>query len=233
MLQRPIDPQEMLSLVEGEQCGIAVSEEKRREIAASPENRALYAELSASVRALRAMPLRDAPASVWTALDAAYDETFGAARERTAASKTTSKSSPTRIRSLTEARRRRAASVTAVVAAACLIAAGITIWSIARTGGDPNLAPNGLRFVETSVARVVDDLAAPAPGQAGGRTDLGIDRGRVIFSFLTKTQTLYQGVGALDLQSRASNGRAAGKTALKDVAPNRTVLSGIAPSAGN
>lgn len=190
MLQRPIDPEEMLSLVEGEQRGIEIPPAKRREIEATPENRALYAELSASVRALRSMPLRDAPASVWAALDAAHDEAFGA-RERTAASESTPTAGSGVVRSVARERARIRRLWTRAVAAACLVAAGITIWTVVRTGDDPNLAPNGLRFVQTSVARVVDDLSPAGEGR--------VDHGLVVFSFLTKTQTLYQGDGALDL----------------------------------
>jgi len=74
------------------------------------------------------------------------------------------------------------------------------IWAISsQIGGDPNVAPNGLRFVNVPTAKVL----GPAVSDAGD-----VHPNSVVYSFLTKTQTYfgaeYQGVGTIE-QPAAGN----------------------------
>lgn len=77
MLRKNLDPRDILSLVEGEMSGDEARELEKR-IQESPENtgyRALYEDLKRSVSALRSLPQRDAPESVWNRLEASFQET--------------------------------------------------------------------------------------------------------------------------------------------------------------
>jgi len=168
-----LDPNDILSLVEGECIGDRVSDAAidegearvlRRRIRQNAGDRALYEDLRLSVSVLSHLPRLDAPEAVWQRIEARFEQTLAEGR----------------IRTLPRGRRPRGTLVVLrrlAAAAACLLVVvmagawvlGIRGWRPATPGSD------------TEVTFVSARLQTPSVGVAIGE-------------FLTKTTKRYQGV---------------------------------------